>query len=97
MNTEEITHLAKLSSLQVPENEIQALATALESILQLANQLQAIDTEGILPLFHPIEMMTPLMQPLRLDVVTEENQREANMVNAPAQFEGLFLVPKVID
>ncbi len=97
MNTEEITHLAKLSSLQVPENEIQALATALESILQLANQLQAIDTEGILPLFHPIEMMTPLMQPLRLDVVTEENQREANMANAPAQFEGLFLVPKVID
>jgi aspartyl-tRNA(Asn)/glutamyl-tRNA(Gln) amidotransferase subunit C len=42
-------------------------------------------------------MITPLMQPLRPDQVTELNQREANMANAPAQFEGLFLVPKVID
>jgi aspartyl-tRNA(Asn)/glutamyl-tRNA(Gln) amidotransferase subunit C len=97
MNTEEITHLAKLSSLEVPENEIEALSEALESILQLANQLQSIDTDGIEPLFHPIEMITPLMQPLRPDQVTELNQREANMANAPAQFEGLFLVPKVID
>ena len=97
MNTEQITHLAKLSSLEVPENEIQVLSEALESILQLAKQLQSIDTAGIEPLFHPIEMMAPLMQPLRVDVVSEENQREANMANAPAQFEGLFLVPKVID
>ena len=34
---------------------------------------------------------------LREDAVTEENHREANMRNAPAQDEGLFLVPKVIE
>ena len=38
-----------------------------------------------------------IAQPLREDVVTEVDQREANMQNAPAQHEGLFLVPKVIE
>ena len=34
---------------------------------------------------------------LREDAVTETNQREANMANAPARDDGLFLVPKVIE
>ena len=34
---------------------------------------------------------------LRADAVTESNNREANMANAPAQDGGLFLVPKVIE
>lgn len=97
MNTEQITHLAKLSSLEVGSSEIETLKQALESILVLADQLQSIDTTGVEPLFHPIAMMMPLMQPLRLDVANEKNTREANMANAPATFEGLFLVPKVID
>jgi aspartyl-tRNA(Asn)/glutamyl-tRNA(Gln) amidotransferase subunit C len=42
-------------------------------------------------------MISDLSQPLRQDNVTEVNQREANMANAPSEHEGLFLVPKVID
>ena len=34
---------------------------------------------------------------LRDDLASEANQREANMLNAPAQDRGLFLVPKVIE
>ena len=97
MKTEEITHLAKLSSLEVQEIEVAPLSEALEAILGLANQLQSVDTTGIEPLFHPIAMISDLSQPLRKDEVTEVNQREAHMANAPSEHEGLFLVPKVID
>ncbi|NBX62585.1 MAG: aspartyl/glutamyl-tRNA amidotransferase subunit C, partial [Betaproteobacteria bacterium] len=34
---------------------------------------------------------------LRDDLVSETNQRDANMQNAPAKDQGLFLVPKVIE
>ena len=42
-------------------------------------------------------MIQELMQPLRDDSVTEPDARQANMAMAPAQHEGLFLVPKVIE
>jgi aspartyl-tRNA(Asn)/glutamyl-tRNA(Gln) amidotransferase subunit C len=38
-----------------------------------------------------------IAQPLRQDIVTEVDQRDAYLKNAPAQHEGLFLVPKVIE
>jgi aspartyl-tRNA(Asn)/glutamyl-tRNA(Gln) amidotransferase subunit C len=38
-----------------------------------------------------------LPQPLRADACTESNTREQNMANAPAQAEGYFLVPRVIE
>jgi aspartyl-tRNA(Asn)/glutamyl-tRNA(Gln) amidotransferase subunit C len=38
-----------------------------------------------------------LAQPLRADQVTESDQRSENMQSAPAQQDGYFLVPKVIE
>jgi aspartyl-tRNA(Asn)/glutamyl-tRNA(Gln) amidotransferase subunit C len=38
-----------------------------------------------------------MAQRLREDRVTESDQRDANMANAPAAENGLFLVPKVLD
>ena len=38
-----------------------------------------------------------IAQPLREDVVTEGDQRAEYLKNAPAQHDGLFLVPKVIE
>ena len=46
---------------------------------------------------HPIEQIMTIAQPLRDDVVTESDQRDAYMKNAPAEHDGLFLVPKVIE
>jgi aspartyl-tRNA(Asn)/glutamyl-tRNA(Gln) amidotransferase subunit C len=48
-------------------------------------------------LAHPIEQIMAISQPLREDVVTEIDQRDAYMKNAPAEHDGLFLVPKVIE
>jgi aspartyl-tRNA(Asn)/glutamyl-tRNA(Gln) amidotransferase subunit C len=97
MNIEEIKHLAQLSSLELPLNGAEQLAKELELIFQMVGKLQSVDTTGIEPLFHPIAMITPLEQVLRNDVVTEMNDRENNLRSSPISFEGLFLVPKVIE
>ena len=59
----------------------------------LIDELQAVNTTGIEPLAHALEVT----QPLRTDVVSEQNQREAYQKIAPATQDGLYLVPKVIE
>ena len=62
-------------------------------MLNLVDQLQAADTEGVAPMAHPLDAT----QRLRADEVTEPNQRESFQAIAPASEAGLYLVPKVID
>ncbi|MEG2796248.1 MAG: Asp-tRNA(Asn)/Glu-tRNA(Gln) amidotransferase subunit GatC, partial [Pseudomonas sp.] len=69
------------------------ITSALNSILGLVDEMQAVNTDGIEPLAHPLEAS----QRLRADVVTETNHREAYQSIAPAVENGLYLVPKVID
>ena len=61
--------------------------------LGLIDDLQAVNTQGIEPLAHAVDVT----QPLRPDVVTESNQRDAYQQVAPAVQDGLYLVPKVIE
>ena len=97
MNIEDIKHLAILSSLEINSAEANETLNQLQTIFSLVERMQAVDTKGVEPLFHPIAMIQDLAQPLRQDAVTEQNNRQANMAAAPAQHEGLFLVPKVIE
>jgi len=87
---EGIAHLARIA---LSEDDVPATTAKLSGILDLIDRMQAVDTQGVAPLAHPLETT----QRLRADAVTETNQREANMANAPARDEGLFLVPKVIE
>jgi aspartyl-tRNA(Asn)/glutamyl-tRNA(Gln) amidotransferase subunit C len=89
-DVEKIAHLARLA---VDPAETESLSRDLSNILDLVEQMQAVDTEGVLPMAHPLEMS----QRLRADEVTEINQRELYQSNAPQAEAGLFLVPKVIE
>jgi aspartyl-tRNA(Asn)/glutamyl-tRNA(Gln) amidotransferase subunit C len=89
-DVENIAHLARLA---ISEEEIPAYAGSLSSILTRGEQMKAVDTSGVEPMAHPLEMA----QRLREDVVTEENLREHLQRHAPAVENGLFLVPKVIE
>ena len=97
MNLEDVKRIAHLSHLALSEDEAHATLEQLQKVFNLVEQMQSVNTDGIEPLAHPIEQIMTIAQPLREDVVTEVDQREANMQNAPAQHEGLFLVPKVIE
>jgi aspartyl-tRNA(Asn)/glutamyl-tRNA(Gln) amidotransferase subunit C len=97
MNIEEINHLAKLSGLELDPNQTKQVSIELENILSLVAELQSVDTTGVEPLFHPIAVIEQLSQALRMDIVSEDNNRTNNMLSAPISHEGLYLVPKVIE
>lgn len=89
-DVEKIAHLARLG---LNDADLPRTIEALNSILGLVDQMQAVDTRGIEPLAHPLEAS----QRLRADQVTERNQRDAYQAIAPAVENGLYLVPKVIE
>ena len=89
-HVEKIAHLARLG---LEEADISRTTDTLNNILGLIDAMQAVDTDGVEPLAHPLEAT----QRLRADEVTEENRREAYQAIAPAVEDGLYLVPKVIE
>jgi|TARA_B110000879_G_scaffold210935_1_gene302192 aspartyl-tRNA(Asn)/glutamyl-tRNA(Gln) amidotransferase subunit C len=89
----EIEKLATLSRIAINDETINEVSQRLDSVLQLVDQLQAVDTTGVEAMSHPMQAT----QRLREDEVSEINQREALQAIAPDTEEGLFLVPKVIE
>ena len=93
----DVHKIARLAQLNLAENESEQTLTQLNTIFGLIDQMGQVDTSGIAPLMHPIAMIQEMNQRLRTDAVSEPNNREANMANAPQADQGLFLVPKVIE
>ena len=89
----DIAKVATLARLAISTEEIDDTTDRINKVLDLVDQLQAADTEGVAPMAHPLDAV----QRLRADNVTENNQRDAFQVVAPATEDGLYLVPKVID
>ena len=89
----DVEKIAHLASLGLNEGDLPHITSALNSILGLVDEMQAVNTDDIEPLAHPLEAS----QRLRADIVTESNHREAYQSIAPAVENGLYLVPKVID
>lgn len=86
----EIAHLARLA---IDEHDIPSYAKNLSEILAFVEQMNAVDTGGVEPMAHPLDMV----QRLRPDEVSEPDQRERFQAIAPATEAGLYLVPKVIE
>ncbi len=93
LNSADIKRIAHLARIEVSDAEADATLTKLTGILGLIEQMQAVDTTGIVPMSHSQDVT----QRLRDDVVTETNQRELFQSIAPAVEDGLYLVPKVIE
>ena len=93
LNSADIKRIAHLARIEVSDAESEATLTKLTGILGLIEQMQAVDTKGIVPMSHSQDVT----QRLREDVVTEINQRELFQSIAPAVEGGLYLVPKVIE
>ena len=93
LNSADIKRIAHLARIEVSDTEAEATLTKLTGILGLIEQMQAVDTTGIVPMSHSQDVT----QRLRDDVVTETNQRELFQSIAPAVKDGLYLVPKVIE
>ena len=93
LSPDEVKKIAFLARLSIQEENIDQYSQDLSSIFGLVEQMNAANVDDVEPMAHPQDAM----QRLRDDVVTEENQREKLMANAPVTEAGLFLVPKVLD
>ena len=93
MNRADVEKIAHLARLAITEEEADAYASDLSSILALVEQMNSVDTEDVTPMAHPLHMA----QRLRADEVTEVDQRTLFQATAPFTEAGLYLVPRVID
>lgn len=93
ISVEEVKKIAHLARLRVDEQELAGYADTLSRILGLIEQMNAVDTTGILPMAHPLDMNLRL----REDEATEIDQWNKFRKIAPATEAGLYLVPRVIE
>lgn len=93
----DIDRLAHLARLGLKPDERERLLMQLNDFFGIVEKMRAVDTTGIVPLAHPVDVMGDIALRLRDDVVSEPNNREANQRSAPAVESGLFLVPRVIE
>jgi len=93
INKDQIKYLSLLSRMDIDKNEIKDVEEKLSKIIDFVDQLQTISTDDIEPMAHPLNQS----QRLRMDEVTETNDRENIQKNAQQIEKGMYLVPKVID
>jgi len=89
----DIQHLSDLCQLELSSAEREAVAEDLIRIIRMVDQMQAVATDGVEPLAHPLDAR----QRLRADEVTETVDRELFQAGAPAVDAGLYLVPRVVE
>ena len=93
LSSQDIERIAHLARIRVTPADVLDVQAKLEGIFKLIDEMQAVNTQGIEPMSHGLDMVLRL----RDDVVTETNYREKYQNNAPQAAEGYFLVPKVIE
>ena len=95
MNVDEqlVKEVAELAKLEVADEELARYIGDMNQILQLVEEMQAVNTNGIEPLANPLDAT----QRLRPDEVTETDQHERYQAVAPETEDGLYLVPRVVE
>lgn len=89
---EDVQHVARLSRLDLNNEQLQKFAVQIESILGYIDKLGKLDVSGVEPMAHAL----PLHNVLREDVVEPSLPVEKVLQNAPATDGRFFKVPKVI-
>ncbi len=88
-----VRQIAELAQLQISDDEVEAVTGSMTRILDLVEEMQSVDTDGVEPMAHPLDTR----QTLRPDVVSEDDQRDYFQENAPEVQDGLYLVPRVVE
>lgn len=88
-----ILDIAELAQLQVGDDAINEYAEKMTAMLNLVEEMQSVDTDGIEPVSNPLDAV----QRLREDKVTEQNLRDEFQAIAPEVDSGLYLVPRVVE
>lgn len=90
---EEVRRIALLARLRFNAEEENLLTEQLGNILQHMAVLERVDTAGVEPMAHALDVVNVL----RNDQVTNESMTESLLANAPATDANFFVVPKIIE
>lgn len=93
IDTETVKRVAFLSRLKIEDDKIEATKNEFNKILQWVDQLSEVNTDDV----EPLVSVNDANLTLRQDEVTEGNQAEAVLANAPMKEYGYFAVPKVVE
>ena len=89
-NVKYVAHLARLNLSAAEEGK---LGAQLGNILGYVEKLKAVDVSQVEPTAHAV----PLLNVTRPDEVRPSLSNEDALRNAPAQANGLFIVPKIVE
>ena len=93
MDKETIIKIANLAKLEIKDDKLNDIASSLEKILNLVDEMNDVDTDNVTPMSHPLN----LKQELRKDEVKETNQRDLFQKDNENTDNGYYKVPKIID
>jgi aspartyl-tRNA(Asn)/glutamyl-tRNA(Gln) amidotransferase subunit C len=97
LTSSDVRRIAELARLDLGADDTARMLEQLNSFFRIVEQMSAVDTRGVEPLYTPLAAIGDAHLRLREDVVTEGDERTANQRSAPAVAAGLFLVPRVIE
>lgn len=92
IDTEKVRHVALLSRIELTDDEIEAFSRQLADILAHFDKLQELDTEGVEPMAHAVELQNVLAE----DTPGQSLRPEQALANAPQRDGDFFKVPKVL-
>ena len=90
---DEVRRVALLARLQFSPQEEEILTGQLDKILQYMEKLNQLDTTGVEPLAHVVDIVNAF----REDRVANQPSPDAMLANAPARERDFFKVPKIIE
>ncbi len=90
---QEVMHVAALARLNIDESAVEVFADQLGGILEYMEALNRLDTSGVLPTSHVLD----LCNVFREDTPAKNLEAEKALANAPCAEDGQFIVPKVIE
>lgn len=93
ISDETIEYVGILAKLELSEEEKEAAKKDMGRMLDYIDKLGELDTDGIEPLSH----VFPAQNVWREDVVTNGDDRENIISNAPGEKDGMFEVPKTFE
>ncbi|MBW3590969.1 MAG: Asp-tRNA(Asn)/Glu-tRNA(Gln) amidotransferase subunit GatC [Actinobacteria bacterium] len=93
IDDKQVEHVAKLARLELSEKEKELFGSQLSAILEHAENVSALDTQGVVPTSHSV----PLLNVMRPDVPHEPLQQAEALANAPVAESGHFRVPRIME
>jgi aspartyl-tRNA(Asn)/glutamyl-tRNA(Gln) amidotransferase subunit C len=93
LTREQLEKIATLARVELPTESSTDVTDNVSRIIDFFDALNDVNTDGVSPMAHPLDMV----QRLRVDKVTEIDQRDKFQRSAALVEDGLYLVPKVID